>query len=189
MNKLNRTAFFGVIAAASLFAAGCAGTHHGMGGTGMGAGAAVMPLAAPDLSFVSTAAGNDMYEIEVSRVAMGRTGNAQVRNYAQMLVNHHTMSSTELTAILQRKGVAPPPNLPADKQARIAQLSRLQGAEFDREYIRISGIQDHQTAIGIFDQASRTLADADLRAFAAKTLPVLRQHLQGAQNIAGTLAG
>jgi putative membrane protein len=91
--------------------------------------------------------------------------------------------------IVRAKGVMPPAGMPADKQARIAELSRLQGADFDRQYIRVSGVQDHQMAITIFEQASRTLADSDLRGFATNTLPVLRQHLQGAQNIAGTLAG
>jgi putative membrane protein len=174
-----------IAAAAAL--AGCASQHH----TAMGANPApsAARLAAADLAFANTAAGNDMYEIEVSRVAMTRASNPQVRGYAQMLVDHHTTSSKELTAVLRAKGVAPPAALPPDKQAKIAQLSRLQGAEFDREYIRVSGVQDHQTAIALFDQASRTLADPDLRGFAVKTLPVLRQHLQSAQNIAGTLAG
>jgi putative membrane protein len=186
--SLNRGALVGLAAALSLLAAGCANQHHGMG-MGAGAAHAGANLASPDMAFVATAAGNDLYEIEVSRIALARSGNAQVRNFAQMLVNHHAMSSTELATILRGKGLAPPAAMPADKQAKIAQLSQLQGAQFDREYIRISGVQDHQTAIGIFDQASRTLADADLRGFAVRTLPVLGQHLQGAQNIAGTLAG
>ena len=53
----------------------------------------------------------------------------------------------------------------------------------------MTGVQDHQAAIGIFEQASRNLADADLRAFAVKTLPVLQQHLRSAQDIAGRMAG
>ena len=63
------------------------------------------------------------------------------------------------------------------------------GAAFDEEFIRIAGVQDHQHAIAQFDQASRTLADADLQAWTVKTLPVLRTHLQAAQDIAGKLAG
>jgi putative membrane protein len=180
-----------LMVAAATALGGCAQHRH----TAMGASAA--PAAAPvaarlapaDLAFANAAAGNDMYEIEVSRVALTRASNPQVRNYAQTLINHHTMSSNELIPILRAKGVQPPAALPPDKQAKLAQLSRLQGAEFDREYVRVSGVQDHQAAIALFDQASRTAADPDLRTFATKTLPVLRQHLQAAQTIAGTLAG
>ncbi|HEX2548161.1 MAG TPA: DUF4142 domain-containing protein [Ramlibacter sp.] len=175
------------IVGAAALASGCSSMHH----TSMGANAAPTAgrLAAADLSFVTTAAGNDLYEIQVSQLAMQRGASAQVKNYAQMLVNHHTMSSNELKTILAAKGVTPPATLPPDKQAKMAQLQRLNGAEFDREYIRIAGVQDHQTAVTLFEQASRTLADADLRNFAAKTLPVLRQHLQSAQTIGGGLAG
>jgi putative membrane protein len=188
--KPKSTTLLASVFAAALLASGCA-MNHGTSHTGMGAGAAphAAALSAADAAFVATAAGNDMYEIEVSRLALVRGSNAQVKNYAQMLVTHHTASSAQLMTIVRAKGATPPAGMPADKQAKIAELSRLQGAEFDRQYIRVSGVQDHQAAITIFEQASRTLTDADLRGFASNTLPVLRQHLQGAQAIAGTLAG
>lgn len=179
------------IAAVAAMFSGCAMNHEGMHGSAapMGASAATR-LSAADMAFVQTAAGTDLYEIEASRLAMGRAPSTQVKAYAQMLVNHHTMTTNELKTILAAKGMTPPPpTLPADKQAKVAQLSALHGAEFERDYIRMTGVQDHQAAIGVFEQASRTLADPDLRNFAAKSLPVLRQHLQGAQEIAGRMAG
>ncbi|MDB5899659.1 MAG: hypothetical protein JWP41_3261 [Ramlibacter sp.] len=186
---LKSSGLLAAVFSAALLASGCAMNHGQHSGMGAGAAPQSARLSAADAAFVATAASNDMYEIQVSRLALERGSSAQVKNYAQMLVNHHTASSDQLMTIVRAKGMTPPAALPADKQARIAELSRLQGAEFDRQYIRVSGVQDHQTAITIFEQASRTLADADLRGFATNTLPVLRQHLQGAQNIAGTLAG
>lgn len=181
-------------AAAVLALAGCASDRHaGMShGTGMGAAPAAMSsarFAAADMEFAMTAAGKDMYEIQASQLAVQRGSAPAVRNYAQMLVNHHTMSSNELKTILSAKGMAPPPALPADKQAKVTRLQALQGAAFDREYVRVTGVQDHQAAITVFENASRNLADADLRNFATKTLPVLRQHLRSAQDIAGGMAG
>ena len=182
----------------AVLASGCASMqdkHHAgaRGAAVAGAPAAAAPsaarLSAADMSFVTTAAGNGLYEIQVAQLAMTRGSNGQVRSYAQMLVNHHTMSSNELKTILAAKGVTPPATLPPDKQAKMAQLSRLNGQDFDREFMRIAGVQDHSTAVTLFEQASRTLVDADLRAFAARTLPVLRQHLQSAQSIAGGMAG
>lgn len=180
---------------ASVLATGCAWMQDSHQASARGAAVSGAPaataarLSAADMSFVTTAAGNDLYEIQVSQLAMQRGASAQVKSYAQMLVNHHTTSSNELKTLLAAKGVTPPATLPPDKQAKMAQLSRLNGAEFDREYIRIAGVQDHATAVTLFEQASRTLGDADLRGFAAKTLPVLRQHLQSAQSIAGGMAG
>jgi putative membrane protein len=192
MQQTHRLFLLSAVLSAAVAATGCAG-HH----TSMGAGPSAAPaatsgtarLAAPDLAFVALAAGTDMYEIQASRLAQTRATNAQVRSYAQMLEQHHTATSNELMTLVRAKGATPPTALPADKQARIDQLSRLSGAAFDREYIRMTGVQDHQAAIGQFEQASRTLADRDLKAFAEKSLPILRQHLQQAQGIAGQIAG
>ena len=176
-----------VLVAAALGAAGCSTTSTSMG-AGPSASVAVR-LPAADVTFATTAAGNGMYEVEVSRLAAGKATNTRVKEFANMLVNHHTTANNELLAIMRSKGIAPPATLPPDKQAKIAQLSRLSGAEFDREYMRITGVQDHQADITLFEGASRTVQDPALQGFAAKTLPVLRQHLQSAQAILGTLAG
>lgn len=177
--------------AASAALAGCAG-HHTMMGAGPAQASAVTPasrLAVPDVGFATVAAGTGLYEVEASRIALGKAVSAPVRDYAQMMVAHHTASNNELMALLRAKGVTPPTVMPSDKQAKITQLSRLAGAEFDREYIRMVGVQDHQAAIAQFEQGARTVADADLRAWIAKTLPTLQAHLQQAQGIAGRIAG
>jgi len=174
-------------ALAALALAGCASTEGDTSpATVLGAGAAVP---AAEMKFVAAAAATDLYEIRASQLAMQRAAMPAVRDYAQMLVKHHTASSDELKGILAARGVTPTPRLTAAQQAKMDQLSRLQGEAFDREYIRITGVKDHQAAIVLYDHASRTLRDPDLRAFAGKTLPVLYRHLKGAQDIAGTLAG
>lgn len=168
-------------------ATGCASHHSAMGAGPVAATQA--QLSATDLAFAHTAAGIGMYEVEASRLAAGKATHVQVKNYANMLVNHHTLSNNELIAVLRAKGVTPPAALPADKRAKVAQLSSLSGDAFDRQYIGMTGVADHQAAITTFEQASRTLSDPDLKAWTVKNLPTLRQHLQSAQGIMGTLAG
>jgi putative membrane protein len=193
MHAFRRPVLLGAVAAAVFGLAACSTDRfpdtRSPSALGAGPAATAQRLAAVDLSFAGTAAANDMYEVEAGRLAVAKAANAQVRSYGQMLVDHHTMSSNELLPLLRARGVAPPAALPADKQAKLAQLSRLSGAEFDRAFIRMAGVQDHQTAIQLFDQYSRNGTDRDLMGFATKTLPTLRSHLQTAQNIAGTLAG
>jgi putative membrane protein len=53
----------------------------------------------------------------------------------------------------------------------------------------MSGVQDHAATIAAFEQARGRVSDRDLRAYIDKTLPVLRQHFEGARSIAGQLAG
>lgn len=142
-----------------------------------------------DQQFVAVAAGSGMYEVEASRVALTRASDAQVRAYAQMLVHHHTANNGELMALVSAKGHRVVPGLPAPLQQKVNILSGLSGPAFDREFIRTTGVADHMAAINAFEQNRRTVAHRDLQAYIDRTLPVLRTHLQQAQDLAGRMAG
>ena len=155
----------------------------------IGAQPAAARLSADDLQFVAVAAGAGMYEVEAARLAATRAANAQVRGYAQMLVEHHTANNNELTTLVGSKGHRIAPGLPAPLQQKVAMLSGLNGADFDREFIRNTGVADHRAAIAAFEQNRTKVDDRDLQAFIDRTLPTLRTHLQQAQDIAGRMAG
>jgi putative membrane protein len=150
---------------------------------------AATPLAAADLQFVAIAAGAGMYEVEAGRLAGTRAADAQVRAYGAMLVTHHTANNNELMALVGTKGHRIAPGLPAPLQQKVTTLSGLDGAAFDREFVRTTGVQDHMAAIAAFEQGRRTVTDRDLQAYIEKTLPALRAHLQQAQDLAGRIAG
>lgn len=146
-------------------------------------------LSSADLQFVAVAAGAGMYEVEAARLAATRAGNAQVRGYAQMLLDHHAANNGELMALVSTKGHRIAPGLPAVLQQKVATLSGLSGADFDREFVKTTGVQDHKAAVAAFEKGRATVDDRDLRAYIDKTLPVLRSHLQQAQDLAGRMAG
>lgn len=187
-----------VVAAAAL--AGCASNRTAMGAgpaavttttvTAAPAVAVATPrLAAPDLQFVSVAAGSGMYEVEAARIGASKAADPQVRAYAQMLLDHHTASNAELMALVSAKGHRIAPGLPAPLQQKVNTLNGLSGAAFDREFVRVTGVADHMAAINAFEQNRRTVVDRDLQAYIDKSLPVLRSHLQQAQDLAGRMAG
>jgi putative membrane protein len=146
-------------------------------------------LSTADQQFVAVAAGAGLYEVEIARVAASRASNAQVRSYAQMLVEHHTANNTELTTLVRSKGHTIGSALPPTLQQRVTTLSAMSGARFDREFIRMVGVQDHRSAIAAFEKGRSSVTDTDLRAYIDKSLPTLRQHLEAAQSLAGQLAG
>jgi predicted outer membrane protein len=69
-------------------------------------------------------------------------------------------------------------------QQHIDHLRGLSGEEFDRAFGKHM-VQDHQKAVAKFTKASQSLDDAELKSFAAKTLPTLQQHLAAAQQLPG----
>jgi putative membrane protein len=152
-------------------------------------GAPAAKLSAADQQFVAVAAGAGMYEVEAARLAVTKASNAQVRGYAQMLLDHHTANNNELMTLVSSKGHRVAPGLPAALQQKVTTLSGLSGADFDREFVRTTGVQDHTAAVAAFEQHRRTVTDRDLQAYIDKSLPVLRSHLQQAQDLAGRMAG
>ena len=67
-------------------------------------------------------------------------------------------------------------------------LMSLSGDAFDREYMN-QMVKDHEKDVKEFERASTKAKDPDVRAFAAKTLPTLREHLQQARDIQGRVKG
>jgi putative membrane protein len=141
-------------------------------------------LARDDRTVAMQAAGAGLYEVAAARLATSRTAAAGVRAYADMLVQHHGASHAELGSLLAARGVAVPAVLPPQFDARLAALAGVPAPRFDAQFVQLTGVQDHQAQITLFEHASRTVQDPALRGWFARQLPVLRQHLQAAQDLA-----
>lgn len=138
-----------------------------------------------DRDFVTEAAGGGMAEVKLGELAKERAGSAEVRKFGERMVEDHTRANQELTALLRKKGMdMPTKEMPKKAQECYDRLSQLKGAEFDKAYIK-DMVKDHREDVALFESMSKSGKDADLRAFAIKTLPTLREHYQLAQKLAG----
>ena len=72
--------------------------------------------------------------------------------------------------------------------AMMSKLSSLSGNEFDKAFIR-AAVKDHEKAVKAFEKESTKADDADVRAFATKTLPTLQEHLQIARDLDKKMSG
>jgi putative membrane protein len=72
----------------------------------------------------------------------------------------------------------------AAHQQLTKRLETMKGTDFDRLYIEEAGIKDHKDAVDLFTRQANSGQDADLKAFAAKTLPTIKHHLEMVQGIA-----
>jgi putative membrane protein len=138
-------------------------------------------LAAFDKNFIddATAAGN--YEVAAGKIAADKGSQQAVKDFGNMLVTEHQQAGNELQSLAGKKGVTPPTALPADKQKEIDKLNKLSGKDFDREFAKKTGVQDHEATIKKFETASKRVKDSDLKAWIDKTLPNLRKHLEHAK--------
>jgi len=96
------------------------------------------------------------------------------------MVADHTKANDEVTALAMSNGVKLPDG-PDKKHAKEKdKLAKLSGPDFDREYMR-KMVKDHKEAVKDFRKEAKAKHPNDVNAFAAKTLPVLEDHLRMAQ--------
>jgi putative membrane protein len=140
-------------------------------------------LDSSDRKFMMEAAMGGMEEVELGRIAAERGTTDAVKQFGQRMVDDHTKANEELMQIASTKGVTLPTTLDDKHKADVAKMSNLSGAEFDRMYIKEAGVKDHNKAAKLFQREADRGKDADLKAFAAKTLPTIQEHLRMAQGM------
>jgi putative membrane protein len=140
-------------------------------------------VARGDRKFIEHAAGTGMFEVQVAQLAAAKATDANVKSYASMLVDHHTAANNELVKLANARGVELPAAPPRALRRDMEKLGKKSGEEFDRDFVREVGIKAHEKDIKTFQEASKDVKDAELKAFVDKTLPSLREHLAAAQKL------
>ncbi len=133
-----------------------------------------------DRRFVSKAADDGKAEVQLAELAAQRASHAEVKSFAQKLVDQHTQVNSELTSIAAQKNVKLDDD--TDKDRAYQRLSKKSGHEFDQEFVEHM-IDEHEKCIRMFEKASTDAKDSDVRAFASKHLEHFRSHLQEAQSL------
>jgi putative membrane protein len=132
--------------------------------------------------FAMAAAMGGMMEVEAGRLAAEKGASDEVRQFGQRMVDDHTKANEELMQLASSKGMTLPTAPDPKHASEVQKLSALSGEKFDREYVKMM-VKDHKKDVGEFQKAASRGSDPDLKAFAARTLPTLQEHLQMIQRI------
>lgn len=142
----------------------------------------------PDHDFVLEAAMGGMAEVDLGHLASEKAQSDQVKQFAQRMVTDHGKANDELKALVASKQINLPTDSGAHHKAIKDRLSKLSGAAFDRAYMQ-EMVTDHRKDVNAFRKASTSGKDPDVKAWAAKTLPTLEEHLQMAQAASRSAVG
>ena len=142
----------------------------------------------PDQRFVQMASSGGLAEVQAGQLATERAASAKVKQFGQRMVTDHTKANQELAALAQAKNIPVATEMDQKHQAMADKLAKLQGAAFDRQYIA-DQVADHEQTVALFTTQSREGQDADLKALATKTLPVLQEHLRMVRALAAQQPG
>jgi putative membrane protein len=148
--------------------------------SGYGAEAA-SPSAQADTSlFAVKAASSGMMEVSLGELAQQQGQQEGVKQFGQTMVADHGKANTELSTLARNKNMELPTTMLPQHQQHIAHLKNLSGPAFDKAYMTMM-VQGHEKDVAEFQKAAQSEADPDLKAYAQKTLPVLKSHLDMAR--------
>ncbi|MFL6625418.1 MAG: DUF4142 domain-containing protein [Vitreoscilla sp.] len=140
-------------------------------------------LSHQDKSFVKDAAEAGNAEVEASKVALAQSASADVKAFAQQMVDDHGKAGTELKGLAGQKGVKVDDDPSTVKKAEIKVLSGRKGSSFDQHYADSIGVKAHEDTVKLFQKEVDKGTDADVKAWAQKTLPTLQHHLEMARQL------
>ena len=140
-----------------------------------------MPVTAEE--FVKKVATSDMFEIESSKLVEPEA-DADTKPFAQRMIAEHNKTSDELKNLVQSGKVKAqiPTGLDPEHQSKLDQLRQQSGDTLDKTYDQMQ-VQAHREAIILFENYAQIGDNPDLKAWAAKTLPHLKEHLSMAEKL------
>lgn len=146
-----------------------------LAGAVLAAVAATVALAATSgEEFVKKAAHSGKFEVESSQLALDKSQDQDVRDFAQEMIEDHEKANAELKTVAQQANL----NVPAEMdRAHKEKLDRLENADADFDSLyKTMQLEGHEKAVELFQTYAEEGDNQALRRFAEKTLPTLKEH-------------
>ena len=140
------------------------------------------PATGADSQFAMKAAQGGLAEVQMGQLAESKGNSDSIREFGKRMVNDHSKANEQLKQIAQQESINLPVDMNRMDQATYDRLSKLSGAEFDREYAKLM-VKDHEKDVAEFQKESRDGEDDSIKTFATQILPTLKEHLQLAKQM------
>ena len=144
-------------------------------------------LSGSDESFFTNAAEAGLAEIEGAKMAQQKSSTSEVKDFAAHMITDHTKVNEELKALAAEKGVNLPTEPSLMQKGELKALSLLDD-KFDENYVDRMAVSAHENTRELFKDTAKDSEDADIKAFARKTLPALESHLEMAKKLNPTVS-
>jgi putative membrane protein len=153
------------------------------GGSTSGSKGAATAMSRGDQKMLEHLAQANMAEIKTGELALKKSQNAEVKQFAQKMVDEHGAALKEVQQLADAKGMKMPNDVDTKHKAAAAAMEKLDGDKFDKAYMKQGGVSDHKNTHKLVQDIQAKAKDTDLKALAAKLQPTIDQHLQMAQGI------
>jgi len=133
--------------------------------------------------FIREAAMGDMVEVQMGQIGQQKASSPEVKEFAHRMQQDHSAHLEKVRTLAAAHNVTLPNELDAKHRKDIEKFSRMEGRDFDRQYMNHM-VKDHQEDIQKYEKAQQQPVSSDAKALISETLPVLKEHHAMAQNIA-----
>jgi putative membrane protein len=130
--------------------------------------------------FLKQAAMGDVFEVEAGKIAAARGKSEMVKQFGQHMVEAHTHTTAELKGVAQAQKINLELPVALDEKHQLMIDDLMAAQEFDKIYAR-QQIKAHEAAVELFSDYAEKGDDPVVKAFAAKTLAEIKQHLEAAK--------
>lgn len=134
-----------------------------------------------DQSFMMNTAKANLAEVDLGKLAVQNASSDQVKKFAEKMIDDHTKAYDDLKTLAGSKNVVLPGDVDPQDKATHDKLAALKGDAFDREYMSMM-VSGHRKVAESVRTESTSGKDPDVKAWAAKTLPTVEEHLKMAQD-------
>jgi putative membrane protein len=146
------------------------------------AGVAQTSLSDTDRQFIEQAAEGGHAEVSMGQSA-AKSENPAVSAFGKQMIADHTKVADELKALAASKNVTLPDGPSVKQKAEIKLIDAGDNDKFDERYAKHFGVNAHKDTIKLFEDAAKNAKDPEVKAWAEKTLPGLKHHLEMAQSL------
>ena len=139
-----------------------------------------------DKAFLKKAMQGSMAEVELGKLALTKSNNDQVKQFAQKMIDDHTKLNDQAKPVAQQVGVSVPDGPSKKDQAMMAKMQGLSGDAFDKAYIQ-DMVKDHQADDKDFKMEASAGKNPQIKDLASQGEPIIASHLQMVQQIAKSM--
>lgn len=136
-----------------------------------------------DKAFVKKALEGSIDEVEMGKLALQKSNDDQVKQFAQKMVDDHGKMADALKPAAQQMGIKVPDGPSKGQMKKMDKMKALQGDAFDQAYIK-DMVKDHKSDENEFKQEAQNTQNPSMKQFATQGSQVIEQHLQQIQQIA-----
>jgi putative membrane protein len=148
-----------------------------MGGVNAGQQAAI------DKMFVKKAIQGNLVEVQLGQLTLQKSSNDQVKQFAQKMIDDHTMMNERLMPIVQQLRVEAPTEISKKDKSLISKMQALSGPAYDQAYIK-DMVKDHKDDLSAFHTEVSNGQYLAVKNAAAEASTTIAKHLEMAQQLA-----